>query len=117
MKGNPTLRELAAIAGVSHQTVALALRDSPRITKGTRERLQLLAKDAGYRRKPNVSAWAAYVRTKKTVLERTKLGFIGPLPPDDAGQYKFYTEFHRGAVAEAESLGYGLHFFGLSDLR
>lgn len=115
MNRSPTLRELAALAGVSHQTVALAIRNSPRIATATRERLQLLARNAGYRRNPNVSAWAAYVRTKKAVSGRATLGFIGPLPPDSADRYVFYSEFYQGACEEADFLGYGLDFFALSD--
>jgi len=111
----PTLRELAALAGVSHQTVALAIRNSPRISLATRKRLQRLAKKLGYRRNPQVSAWVAYVRTKKASTDRATLAFIGLLPPNSAGQYEFYSEFYKGARAETDFLGYSLDFFALSD--
>ena len=109
------MRELATLAGVSHQTVALALRNSPKIAQATRKRLQLLAKNAGYRRNPNVSAWVAYVRTKKAIAVRATLAFVGHIHPDSADLYPFYSEFYQGACAEADSLGYSLDFFALND--
>lgn len=117
MERTPTLRELAVIAGVSHQTVALAIRNSPKLAPATRKRLQLLAKESGYRRNPHVSAWAAYVRTKKAQAGRATLAIVGPISPDSARQYSFYSEFHSGARAEADFLGYELDFFALSDFN
>lgn len=115
MNKSPTLRDLAILAGVSHQTVALAIRNSPKVASDTRKRVQLLAKKNGYRRNPSVSAWTSYVRTKKAVTERSTLAFITPIAPNAAHQYEFYTEFYEGARHEADSLGYRLDFFALSD--
>ncbi len=112
---SPTLRDIAVVAGVSHQTVALAVRNSPKIAPETRKRLQLLVKKAGYRRNPSVSAWVSYVRTKKVVTQRATLAFITPIPANAAQQYSFYAEFYNGARREAEALGYRLDFFALSD--
>jgi LacI family transcriptional regulator len=117
MQKIPTLRDLAAVAGVSHQTVALALRNSTRISAGTRRRLRALARKSGYRRNPAVSAWVSYVRTKKAVAERDTLAFVIPISPHAArkGDFHFYSEFYHGARKEADSLGYRLDFFTLTD--
>ncbi|MDA3873295.1 MAG: LacI family DNA-binding transcriptional regulator, partial [Kiritimatiellae bacterium] len=37
----PTVRSIAAAAGVSHETVARALRNDPRVASATRERILL----------------------------------------------------------------------------
>lgn len=111
----PTLRDLAKIAGVSHQTVALAIRNSPMVAKETRKRLQLIAKNAGYRHNPSLSTWVTYVRTKKPPAGRTALAFIAPLPLNSASKYEFYSEFYKGAHSEADYLGYSIDFFSLTD--
>jgi len=43
-----TQKELASILGISRMTVSLALRDSPRIKKETKERVKRLAKELNY---------------------------------------------------------------------
>lgn len=44
-----TLRDLAGYTGLSLSTVSLALRDSPRIAPKTRQRVQEIAEEMGYR--------------------------------------------------------------------
>lgn len=46
----PTLREVAAHAGVSAMTVSRALHDDPRVSPRTRERVLASAQELGYRR-------------------------------------------------------------------
>jgi LacI family transcriptional regulator len=42
------LRRLAGLAGVSPSAVSLALRDSPKISRATKQRVWRLAKETGY---------------------------------------------------------------------
>lgn len=65
-----TMKELADLAGVTTGTVSRALSDSPLISSKTRERLQALAKEHGF--KPNLLA--RNLRTQRT-------GAIGVLIP------------------------------------
>ena len=58
----PTLRSLAEITGLGISTVSQALRNSPEIASETRERVQLAAKQMGYR--PNRAG--VRLRTGKT---------------------------------------------------
>ena len=51
-----TLEEVARLAGVSRNTVSLAIRNSPRVNAATRERVLRVVRDTGYR--PNFAARA-----------------------------------------------------------
>ena len=48
MTTNPTIKDIARIAGVHFTTVSLALRNNPRIPQNTQERIQAIAKEIGY---------------------------------------------------------------------
>ena len=52
----PSLRDLAHELGVSHTTVADALKDRAKVSKSTREKIQKYAKERGYYRNPVLSA-------------------------------------------------------------
>ncbi|MFF1828317.1 LacI family DNA-binding transcriptional regulator [Paenarthrobacter sp. NPDC058040] len=54
MTSNPTLHDVARAAGVSIKTVSNVLNDSPKVGPVTRERVQRLMSEMGYR--PNLSA-------------------------------------------------------------
>ena len=43
-----SIKDIARAAGVSHSTVSRALGDSPLVSAGTKERIQLLAREMGY---------------------------------------------------------------------
>lgn len=52
----PTIRDVARLAGVSHNAVSLALRHDSRITEATRLRVEEAARELKYRLNPLVSA-------------------------------------------------------------
>lgn len=58
----PTLRDVARIAGVSHNTVSLVVRDSGRVLPATRERVQAVIDRLGYQ--PHAAA--AALRSART---------------------------------------------------
>jgi DNA-binding LacI/PurR family transcriptional regulator len=60
-----TLEEVARIAGVSRNTVSLAIRLSPRVNAVTRERVLRIVRETGYR--PNYAARALAGRRTTTV--------------------------------------------------
>ncbi len=57
-----SIKDIARLAGVSHSTVSRALRNSPLIPAETTQRIQRIAKDAGY----SASAVARSLVTRKT---------------------------------------------------
>src|SRR6266536_5394470 len=60
-----TLEDVARLAGVSRNTVSLAIRDSPRVKVETRERVMRIVRETGYR--PNFAARALAGRRTTTV--------------------------------------------------
>jgi LacI family transcriptional regulator len=60
-----TLEDIARLAGVSRNTVSLAIRMSPRVNPKTRERVLQVVRDTGYR--PNFAARALAGRRSMTV--------------------------------------------------
>jgi DNA-binding LacI/PurR family transcriptional regulator len=64
----PNIRDVAALAGVSYQTVSRVLNDSPSIRPSTRERVLAVIQEVGYR--PNQAARA---------LVTSRSGMIGVL--------------------------------------
>lgn len=59
---NLQMSDIARLAGVSESTVSRALKDSPMIAVGTRERIQRLAEEAGY----TVNPVASSLRSRQT---------------------------------------------------
>ena len=49
MRKNVTIKDIAHIAGVHHTTVSLALRNSKALKKETKEKIQAIAVEMGYR--------------------------------------------------------------------
>jgi LacI family transcriptional regulator len=72
----PTVKLIAAKAGLSGAAVSLALRDHPSIPPRTRARVRRLADQLGYRVDPNVSRLMSYLRQRP---QTRKVGVIGVL--------------------------------------
>jgi hypothetical protein len=105
--GRPSLRSLAALAGVTSMTVSLALRDHPSISSATRTRLKKLAAKHGYRPDPTVAKLMHHLRTRRT--ERTLLSLCGLRlrPPVISAQgYDYGQQVCTGARGRAETLGF-----------
>ena len=64
----PTMADVAKAAGVSKNTVSLALRGSPRVSEETRKRIAGLATSMGYRLNPTVAHLMAQLRQTRAVL-------------------------------------------------
>jgi LacI family transcriptional regulator len=71
-----SLKHIAEAAGVSRTTVSLALRNHPRISKATRDRIQKLAKEMGYRPNAEVSRVLGKLREKREDFDRPVLALI-----------------------------------------
>jgi DNA-binding LacI/PurR family transcriptional regulator len=69
----PTLRSLAAEAGVSAMAFSLALRNSPEIAPKTRERLKRLARLRGYRPDPTITKLMQHLRVHSSARFRANI--------------------------------------------
>ena len=70
-KARPSMRDIAALAGVSAMTVSKALRNSSKVSSRTRTRIVRIAAALGYRPDPEVSKLMTHLR------RRAKPGFQG----------------------------------------
>lgn len=107
-----TVRDIAERVNLHFTTVAQALRNSQKVSLETREKIQRIAREMGYRPNPMVSALMAQQRARKkprfsTVLAHLAFREKAPDPEKDPHA----TEFIRGARNQAELLGYKLDEF------
>ncbi|MEO6567172.1 MAG: LacI family DNA-binding transcriptional regulator [Opitutaceae bacterium] len=115
MPASATLQDVADRAGVHRSTVALALRDHPRIGLATRRRVRQLAKKLGYQLNPLVAALMSSRRTGRPVKHVT-LAFVTNYPTRFGWQPQYHPrpDFFPGAAARAKEFGYQLEHFWLA---
>ncbi|MFJ4209021.1 LacI family DNA-binding transcriptional regulator [Paenarthrobacter sp. NPDC089675] len=92
MTANPTLHDVARAAGVSIKTVSNVLNDSPKVGPATRQRVQRLVDEMGYR--PNLSARG---------LRSGKTGVIGLAVPSLRESY--FAELADSVIRAAAKRG------------
>lgn len=111
-----TLQDVADRAGVHRSTVALALRDHPRIPADTRQRIRALAHKLGYRLNPLVAALMQSRRSGRAVKHVT-LAFVTNYPTRDGWMPEHHDRpnFFPGAAARAGDFGYKLEHFWLAE--
>lgn len=116
MAAKVSLEDIARRAGVHRSTVSLALRDHPRISKETRERVQRLASDLGYRINPLVAALMQSRRSGRSTKD-VVLAYITNYPTRFGWRPPHHDrpDYFPGAAARAEELGYKLEHFWLGE--
>ncbi len=109
------LRAVAAAANVCLQTASLALRNSPRLSAATRERVQAQANALGYRPDPEISRLMGRLRPSRKLQGSVVIAMLDLhrdarriLHPYDAG-------VRAGVTARADALGFGVSLFRLAD--
>jgi DNA-binding LacI/PurR family transcriptional regulator len=104
----PTIRSLAAVAGVSRTTVSLALRNHPRLPLATRERIQQLAAKLGYRQDPVVATLMNSLRAGRAARPAERLSFVSTWAPTAGWERRLVNEacFFAGVKQRAFELGY-----------
>ena len=115
MNAGPTIRELAALAGVSRSTISLALRNHPSIPPATRDRIHELARRSGYRIDPLVATLMAQLRLSRKKRATETLAYLTNWD-SEWGWKKHPNEpdFYAGACRRAAELGYEVeHFWAL----
>lgn len=114
--GSPSMKDVAKVAGVGKSTVSLALRNDPRLRPETRQRIQQVAADLGYRQNPTVAHLMAQLRAGRAAA------FQGVLAILNAASDEFllardpaYRKWVSGCCERAEQLGYSIDTFWLHD--
>ena len=116
MSTKTTLQDVADRAGVHRSTVALALRDHPRISEPVRRKVQALARQLGYRINPLVSALMQSRRSGRKV-KHLSLAFVTNYPTRFGWRPEGHDrpDFFPGAVERAADFGYRLEHFWLAE--
>ncbi|MFT3867829.1 MAG: LacI family DNA-binding transcriptional regulator [Nibricoccus sp.] len=111
-----TLQDIARRAGVHRSTVALALRDNPRIAHATREKIKAIAEAFGYRVNPLVAALMKSRRNGGEIKHAT-LAFVTNYPTRFGWRRTHHDrpDFFPGAVERAQKFGYNLEHFWLGE--
>jgi len=112
----PTLRSLAAEAGVSVATVSFALRNSAEVSLATRDRIQSLARARGYRPDPHVVKLMHHLRTRAPRRGTANIcGLVQRWPDLPQGFDRYIDGLIAGLRDRAASLGYAFTALSLDD--
>lgn len=107
-----TLRDIAAALGISTNTVSLALRNSPRISAATRDRVKRKARSIGYEPDPMLSALAHYRHNRTAKPVRAGLAWLNFWDePKKLLEHTLYKDVWKGANEAARALGYSIEEF------
>lgn len=102
-----SIRHIAKLAGVSPMTVSYALRNDPKISLRTREKIQNIAKSEGYTRNALVSRVMAQFTSGRKSGHLGTIAFINSFKNRSDWNY-WYTrrKFYEGIVARAQEWNY-----------
>jgi DNA-binding LacI/PurR family transcriptional regulator len=105
-----TMRDVAERLGVSHTTVAMALRNHHTISPQRREQVRVMAEKMGYRPDPFLSSLAAYRKQISPVKVQGAVAWINhwQQPRDLREKGEYITGIWRGASKTADRFGYHL---------
>jgi LacI family transcriptional regulator len=111
-----TLADVAKKAGKHITTVSLALRNSQRLSKETRERIQKLAKEMGYKPDPRMRALVSYRDRTRERINPPVIAYVTNWNSRWGWQDTYaHPDFYIGAKRAAEELGFSLEHFWLRE--
>jgi LacI family transcriptional regulator len=103
------LRHIAKLAGVSPSAVSLALRNSPRISAATKQKVMRVAKETGYAPDAKIVDLMRHLRKPRAIRQQACFGvisFYDTLRPWERSRH--LTRIHEGMAGRAAELGYRL---------
>lgn len=105
-----TIYDIAERVGVSHATVALALRNHQRISEKRRKQIQQVAARMGYLRDPMLGALAAYRASIHPVKLQNAITWLNhwDQPERLRGAHREFDAYWCGAEKAARNFGYRL---------
>ncbi len=116
------MREIAKVAGVSQPTVSQALRNHPRISLASRQRIQKIAQKLGYRLDPKIQELMSYLRKHEDQKYFGTIGLLLGFPETWGTEEWPHYGYLEAAEKRAEELGFKCERFfvrdkGLTDKR
>ena len=111
-----TYATVAAATGTSKATVSRALRNDPRISRETCERVLKAARELGYQSDPSLAALSAYRNRKRVPGDHGKLAVLnawGVHQEEDLPE--FFSKQLLGVRERAAELGYRIELFPLPE--
>jgi len=112
-KSRPTVRAVAAAAGVSAMTVSLAMRNHPRIPAPTRLLVRRAAAKLGYRPDPVVAKLMHHLRVGRTPGYQSTIGALTTIA--EGADEPYLADIVQNARRRAEELGYSFSVFRIDD--
>ena len=110
------MTDVARRAGVSKNTVSLALRNDPRIPAVTRGRIRRIAEKLGYRKNPTVAHLMVQLRANRTRSYQASLALLNANLDSGAFlRHPTVPTYVEGCRRRAEQLGYKTDEFWLHD--
>ena len=89
-------------------TVSLALRDNPRISAATRDRIKRLAAELGYHPDPELSRLMNHLRASRTARGKIGIALIDFYPTAGFVENVYNAKIRLGATRRAEELGFSI---------
>ena len=112
----PTLRSLAAEAGVSPMTVSLALRNSSGVSAATRRRLHRLAARRGYVPDPTLAKLMHHLRVGRPARFKASLcGLKQGWTPNQLQPGDYLLRLEAGLMRRAAALGFGMSMLDIDE--
>lgn len=104
-----SIRQIAQLSGFSSATVSLALRNNPKISEATRQKIKAYAQRCGYSADPRVGQLMGVVRHGNDEARRGCIGVISlydsPRPWENS---RHLSRIYEGMTRRAGDLGYRL---------
>jgi LacI family transcriptional regulator len=108
----PTIKDIAAHAGVAVSTVSYALRNHPSIPAETCKRIQAVGEKLGYRPDPQISALMAHIGRGRAVPSSGRIALVWMQGRRAQTRSEdFFVQMREGATARAQLRGYHLEEF------
>ncbi|NOT94949.1 MAG: LacI family DNA-binding transcriptional regulator [Nitrospira sp.] len=108
-----SLADVARLAGVSQMTVSYALRNNPKISLATRQRVQRAARKAGYVPHPEIGRLLHLLRAKRMRSYEATLGFLSFAHDAHPVVHSYTSNVIAGAKSRAVALGYTVDLFNV----
>jgi len=112
-----TLKDLARECNVTPTTVSLALRNHPRISNATKEKVRAAAARLGYRRHPMLSALMTNLNQARRPTVALPLAAIYTHKSSMIESNRYHRKVWQGMNSRAEELGFKLERFYLEQKK